>query len=177
MCFAVALHVFSISLYAGTTSNMTCMKTIAFRKQGTKHEHKYAQVTCMVNLKNGSAAAEERTCGGLGYIGLDFWPASPPFRFPWLFLAVFRCAGSFPRWPCGRWTRDPLGSWVGMSNVLFHPHFHRCAGGLLDLQVTLDVLQGFPGHIPYFFLFVPVHDHDGISLLVFWSRTLWRIDR
>jgi small subunit ribosomal protein S16e len=30
--FAVALHVFSISLYAGTTSNMTCTKTIAFRK-------------------------------------------------------------------------------------------------------------------------------------------------
>ena len=25
-CFAVALHVFSISLYAGITSNMTCMK-------------------------------------------------------------------------------------------------------------------------------------------------------
>lgn len=37
--FALALHVFSISLYPGTTSNMTCMKTIAFRKQGTKHEH------------------------------------------------------------------------------------------------------------------------------------------
>lgn len=39
ICFAVALNVFSISLYAGITSNMTCMKIIAFRKQDTKYEH------------------------------------------------------------------------------------------------------------------------------------------
>lgn len=32
ICFAVVLHVFSISLYAGTASNTTCMKQIAFRK-------------------------------------------------------------------------------------------------------------------------------------------------
>ena len=38
-CFAIALHVFSISLYANTTSNTTCMKTITFRKQDTKREH------------------------------------------------------------------------------------------------------------------------------------------
>ena len=38
ICFAAALHILSISLYAGTTSNMICMKIIAFRKQDTKHK-------------------------------------------------------------------------------------------------------------------------------------------
>ena len=38
-CFAAALDVLSMSLYAGTASNTTCMKIIAFRKQDTKHGH------------------------------------------------------------------------------------------------------------------------------------------
>ena len=57
-CFAVALHVFPISLYAGTTSNMTCMKIIAFRKQDTKHEHAnmHTYVTSVRIIKHYSVA-------------------------------------------------------------------------------------------------------------------------
>ena len=38
-CFAVASHVLFISLYHGTTSNMTCMQTVVFRKQDKKRQH------------------------------------------------------------------------------------------------------------------------------------------
>ena len=56
--FGVALHVFSISLYAGTTSNMTCMRIIAFRKQITKHEHANITYAVLVKaIKRSSVAA------------------------------------------------------------------------------------------------------------------------